>query len=556
MRKTILISSFLTLIMIISVALITTQAQSGFASAPESDLFTQDDIGDPMGDKGIWAVDASTNTILADGDLDDWEGLAFENFNGINVSLAFDATNVYIALQWEDTTNSIEVGQWNKTGLINPSLVDWSFVDGADDVVQIGFTDGVDTDIMIWTASNRTNAALAFECDNEGIADAGALPYAMNTNETDTFVNAKPTVSSDWVPIANEFVLANGTLYDAWQDDDSANIAGGGQLNTAVGADFNSTLENCYTIEMIRLLDTTDPDDFVLDFTGALSFKVGVANQDSTIDMLIQSESLKISTTNEAAGLTFTEIIANPVSETLIITGEVFDDYEGYSLIVEMDGWDYTYGAGSFMPADVNEATGAYSFLFTFDRWDMPLGEQTIFVSLYTLYEAPIVLNQTIEIDDINAPYIEGIVDLQDRYPAGVPLDEDYVVVTVGLGDNYAHVNDITAFLYSYRDDHVALKTDMVQFASGSTTFVANITIDHGYGVVHNYTYFVQAWDTNFNKVTSEYFSFLVVGRNAPPIDTTQNSVIVPLPTLEIALAAIVLIAIISKARQKKIIKS
>ncbi|MHA1154861.1 MAG: hypothetical protein ACTSQK_02035 [Candidatus Heimdallarchaeota archaeon] len=556
MRKTTLISSFLTLIMIVSIAILSTPAQSGFAAAPEPNLFTQDDIGDPMGDKGIWAVDASTNTILADGDLADWDGLAFENFNGINVSLAYDATNVYIALQWEDTTNSIEVGQWNKTGLINPSLVYWSFAEGADDVVQIGFTDGVDTDIMIWTASNRTNVDLAFECDDEGIADAGALPYAMNTNETDTFADAKPIYDNDWILIGDELTVSNGTLYNAWQDDDSANIAGGGQLNTAVGADFNSTLENCYTIEMIRLLDTTDPDDFVLDFTSALSFKVGVANQDSTIDMLIHTESYKISTTNEAADLTFTEITTNPISETLIITGEVFDDYEGYSLIVEMDGWDYTYGAGSFMPADVNEATGAYSFLFTFDGWDMPLGEQTIFVSLYTLYEAPIVLNQTIEIDDINSPYIEGIVDLQDRYPSGVPLDEDYVVVTVGLGDNYAHVNDITAYLYSYKSDDVALKTDMVQFASGSTTFVANITIYHGYGVVNNYTYFVQAWDTNFNKVTSEYFNFLVVGFNAPPIDTGENSVIVPLPTLEIALAAIALIAIISKTKEKKVIKS
>ncbi len=552
MRKTTLISSFLTLIMIVSIAILSTPAQSGFAAAPEPNLFTQDDIGDPIGDKGIWAVDASTNTILADGDLADWDGLAFENFNGINVSLAYDATNVYIALQWEDTTNSIEVGQWNKTGLINPSLVDWSFVEGADDAVQIGFTDGVDTDIMIWTASNRTKVDLAFECDDEGIADAGALPYAMNTNETDTFVDAKPIYDNDWILIGDELTVSNGTLYNAWQDDDSANIAGGGQLNTAVGADFNSTLENCYTIEMIRLLDTTDPDDFVLDFTSALSFKVGVANQDSTIDMLIQTESYKISTTNEAADLTFTEITTNPVSETLIITGEVFDDYEGYSLIVEMDGWDYTYGAGSFMPVDVNEATGAYSFLFIFDGWDMPLGEQTIFVSLYTLYEAPIVLNQTIEIDDINAPYIEGIADLQDRYPNGVPLDENYVVVTVGLGDNYAHVNDITAYLYSYEGDDVALKTDMVQFASGSTTFVANITIDHGYGVVNNYTYFVQAWDTNFNKVTSEYFSFLSAGRNVQPTGPGQISVIVPLPALEITLVAIALIAIISKARQKK----
>ncbi len=554
MRKMMLFSSLIIVITIFSVALLSA-TQIDCASLLEHNLCTHpNSMGDSMGDKGIWAVDASAYTIIADGDLSEWEGLAFEMFSGVNVSLAFDATNVYIALQWIDTTYDVSVGQWNKTGLNNPSLVDWNFIDGAGDVIQVGFSDGVDTDIMIWTASNRTNAGLAFECDDVGTPDGGTLPYRMNTNETDTFEDAKPIVDSNWVSIANEFILPNGTMYDAWEDV-LTNVATGSQANTIVASDYNSTLQDYYTVEMIRLLDTTETDDFVIDFSSSLSFELGFANCDNTYNMLISTQSFDVSSTNEAADLTFTTIVGEIQNQAFVITGGVFDDFSDYTLTVQLSGWSDTYGPGAWFAPDVNAVTGNYSFLFFFGEWDMPLGEQTIFVTFYPLYENPIQLNQTIVIDDTKAPTIQGIVDLNDRYPNGVPLDEDYVIVTVGLDDDYCINNDITAFLYSYKDGEVALQTDMVQFASGSTTFMGNISIEHALNEANNYTYFIEAWDTNLNKVTSEYFWFTTAASTTPtppPETTSVNTKITPLPTLEIALSAIALLTIISKASKKK----
>ncbi len=524
MKKSKILAAVLLLTMfssLFAVGTVTLPALTGSASAPDNNtLITPDVMGDPMGDKGILAEDATAYTLVADGDLAEWDGLSFEVFAGVNVSLVYDATYVYIALQWKDTTEDVQIGQWNKTGMVNSLLADWTFVDGADDVVQIGFADGAyannNSDMMIWTASPRTNPGFAFECNATGDVDGGTLPYVMNTNETDTFVDAKPEYESDLTTlIADDLALANGTMYNAWLN--ATTVATGGQTDTVVSADWNNTLMDYYTVEMVRELDTGDADDFVLDFTEDLIFYVGTANQDDTFDMLINTKALNVALTNDAADLTFTTITADPVTSALVITGGVFDDFIDYGLTVVLSGWEDTYPAGQYFSPDVNEVTGNYSFLFFFDEWDMPLGEQTIFVTLYPMYEAPIVLNQTIEIDDVNAPSIEGIVDLQDRYPNGVPLDEDYVVVTVGLGDDYAQVDDIAAYLYSYAGNDVALKTDMVQFADGSTTFVANITIDHAFGVVNNYSYFIQAWDTNLNKVTSDHYWFLAASQAPTP---------------------------------------
>lgn len=517
MKKNKILAAVLLLAMfssLFAVGTVTLPAQTGSASAPESTLFTPDIMGDPMGDKGILAEDVSGSfTFSGDGELDEWVGLSFEIFSGVNVSLAYDATYVYIALQWKDTTEDVQIGQWNKTGMINSGLVDWTFIDGADDVIQVGFATGPyannDSDMMIWTASPRTNSGYAFECNATGDADGGTLPYVMNTNKTtDTFVDAKPLYESDLSTlISDEFALANGTMYHAWLN--STTTATGGQINTNVYSDWNDTLMDYYTVEMRRQLNTGDSDDFVLDFTEDLIFYVGSANQDDTFNMLIPTKALNTAHTNDAADLTFTTITTDPIISALVITGGVFDDFANYDLTVHLSGWDDTYGANTFFDADVNEATGNYSFLFFFDEWDLPLGEHIINVTLTPKYETPIMLNQTINIKDIKAPNIEGIVDLQDRYPDGVPLDEDYVVVTVGLADDYCVVDDIAAYLYHYVGDDVALKTDMIQFAPGSTTFIANITIDHAYGVINNYTYFIQAWDTNLNKVTTDYFWFL-----------------------------------------------
>ncbi len=513
MKKSKILAAVLLLAMfssVFTVGTVTLPAQTGSASAPvtESEIFTPDAMGDPMGNKGILADNATGHSFTADGDLADWVGMSFEMFGGVNVSLAFDATNVYIALQWKDTTYDVSVGQWNKTGMLNDTLVDWQFVNGADDVVQVGFSQGAYTDLMVWTTSTRTNDVYAFECNASGQADLGVLPYLMNTNVTGTFDGAKPTLQNDFAtPITNEVTDANGTMYHAWYNTTTPSTLG--QTDTDVSADWNSTLMDHYTVEMTRALDTGDATDFALNFSEAMTFHVGAASQDNTYDMLISTSSYSVALTNDAAALTFTTITGAVQNDALVITGGVFDDFSDYTLTIQLTGWADTYGPGAWFAPDVNAVTGNYSFLFFFDEWDMPLGTHTIFVTLYTMYEAPIQLNQTIVIDDTKAPTIQGIVDMQERYPTGVPLDEDYVIVTVGLDDDYCHNNDISAFLYSWVDDNVANPTDMVQFAPGSTTFTANITILHTVGVVSNYTFFIQVWDTNYNKFTTQHYWFL-----------------------------------------------
>ena len=350
--------------------------------------------------------------------------------------------------------------------------------------------------------------------------DAGTLPFNMNTNETLTFVDAQPVYEDDFSTLldTNPKNIANGTKVDAWHDVDGTYVPTGSQTDTEIVIDWNETMEDGYFAEIRRELDTGNADDIVLDFANdELWFYLGAANGDDTFDMFIDVEEYLVCLTNEAPGLTFTAITADPVTESLVITGGVYDDYAGYALVVEMTGWEDTYGAGAYDLITVNEATGNYSYLFVFNEDDMPLGENTIFVTLYPLYDAPIQLNQTIEIDDIKAPVIQGIVDVGANYPNGVPLDAEYVTVTVGLSDDYAFVDDIAANLYSYKGNDVALQTDMVQFSSGGNTFNANITIEHTPGVVNNYTYFIQAWDTNLNKVTSDHYWFLVASEAPTP---------------------------------------
>lgn len=501
---------------IFSVATYVTPAQvfASSASAQESSFVYPDYTPVPLGEKGIWAAGIADSVITADGDLADWEDIPFGIINGINVSLAYDSSYVYIALQWKDTASDIAMGKWNKTGMITDTLVDWQFVDGADDVLLVGFDDDTDVDIMVWTASNRTQGDYMFECDDEGTADGGTLPFEMNTNETDTFVDAKPLYDDDWVAIADETTLANGTMYKAWHDVDTITPTGS-QTNTEVYWDWNTTMEHYYTMEIVRDLDTGETDDLVIDFSSPLYFYLGGADGDDTYDMLIDYEVLEVSLTNDDAELTF-DTLEDTITESLLITGTVYDDYEGWDLIVECSGWEDTYGPGSFDYVSVNTATGNWSYLFIFNENDMPLGEMTITVSFMTRYNGTLVASQDTYFDDVNAPTIQGIVDVASRYPDGVPADEDYVVVTVGLDDDYCINDDITALLYSYKGNDVALSTPMVQFSSGSTTFIANITVLHEAAPV-NYTYFIQAWDTNLNKATSAHFVFTSATSVATP---------------------------------------
>ena len=121
-------------------------------------------------DNGTWAQ-LTTTVLTADGDLADWiaEGIIPEVFGGVTVYLAFDGTNVYVAATWADSTYSTGVSMWNKTDATDG----FNAYAGDDDVITVGFDDGVDADFWTWTASNRTYDDLAYEHDGAGVADAG-----------------------------------------------------------------------------------------------------------------------------------------------------------------------------------------------------------------------------------------------------------------------------------------------------------------------------------------------------------------------------------------------
>ena len=485
------------------VARITNPMMTASGSAPveiNQDLTTDAYIGYPLGTNGTFIADLTTYTIALDGDLTDWDGAAFETFEGVNLSIGYDATYVYVACEWVDSTNDDDISHWNKTGDINATHTQWAQLDGADDMLTIGFSNGTYTDYMTWTASIRGDTLFAYEHD-----DAGSLPYVRNINATG---NA-PIMDNNSVIIPDHTALPNGTIYQGWFDF-TPTLS---QADTEMGiAAWNGSGDDKYSIEFRRLLDTTDyTDDILLDFTTLtdMSFLVGKENGAAGLDMdEVTSGEYSLCGTNDAATFSF-NTLASIADSSLLITGNLWDDYAGYELIVYLDGWADTYGAGAFDYGDVNEITGNWSYLFLYDNYDMPLGDMEVHVEFYPLYDAPFITYQNVSIVDILAPEILGIVDLHDRYPNGMPNDTDFVTVTLGIRDNYEATDDILCNLYSYKDDGVALQTPMTQFSTGGTTFVANISLEYDPAADNNYTYFCDAWDSSNNKVMSEKYWFI-----------------------------------------------
>jgi hypothetical protein len=493
-----------------------------------SPVINPEAIGDPMGNYGILAQETAT-VFTADGNLTDWvtEGIAGEMIAGAMVYLAYDDNNVYVGLEVTDATNDITVAQWNKTGM-HENGVDaiWELVDGEDDVFSVGFsnvtTDVVGdkvadfTDLWTWTASNRTNDDYAFETDAAGTADAGTLPYEMNTNGTDLSGNVKPLYDETWSAIGDYAAIPNGTMYNAWHDVQTTPT--GSQTDVAVGTMYDA---GSYKIEMVRALDTGNDDDFAIDFTEELMFHIGVANKNPAIEMSITVSNYFVGTTNAAADLSVDAVDATQ-SEALLVQGDVYDDYIGYDFYLEDDMW----AAGTKGYPSVNDATGEWSYLFLYDQTNMPLGDHTVTVTFDPLYEDPLTETFNFTVVDEEAPSIEGMVDVASRYENGtVPVGEDVITVTVGLADNYFPTSSISAQLYHFKEDDVALAKPMVQFDPWSKTFTANFTIVHSdKGIFHNYTYYVTAWDSELNKATSERYTFI----SQPSVYTTEETVTTP----------------------------
>jgi hypothetical protein len=472
-----------------------------------------------LGEKGIWIQDVTALTITADGDLSDWAATPHALMNGVDTYLGYDGSNVYVGLTWMDSSNDVKISEWNKTGATNDNITHgtWAQLDGAVDMVAVGFSNASYTDIWVWDASIRGDANYAYEADGAWDADAGTTSFVENI---DTGVLAgwlQPETDNFSVAIPSHVALANGTAYEGWFDDTPT----GSQTDVSVDYTWNASGDDMYVVEFVRALDTgSQVDDILLsgDLAG-LDFWVGAANKQDCLDMVVNLADFEIATTNVAAEFSW-DLLVNPVEEALLITGVVWDDYLGFDIGVQLSGWADTYGAGVWGSADFNTFTGDWSYLFYYDEDDMPLGDHTINISFVPKYDAVNDTYQNITIEDSQAPQVTGLVDMNERYPCGVPNGTEYIPITVGVSDNYQYwvgglagysdTDMLSVQLYSWKDDDVALMTPMVQFASGGSTFSANITLPSiAAGTTYNYTYFIQVFDPSNNKVTSTYYWFI-----------------------------------------------
>lgn len=530
MKKSKILAAVLLLAMfssLFSVATVVTPARMASTSAPESPVnseLSSDAYSTPLGDKAAFAENITDFTtselnLVFDGNVSEWTNVSKEALDGVYVQIAFDkvAEEVYIALKWADDTISTALGNWIKTGDDNqtalPGKALWDYVAGAIDLVNIGFKVGTEKDTWIWTPAYNLTQNLPSQnvymtdLDTNGELDTGNYVCWANSNQTDPnfWINGSAfggqnrplwwNLDFDDALDSDETKYMDGSIFPAWYMGDEQAVLGGSQTDVEMWWMWNATGDESYSMEIVRAYDTLHSDDVVLDFTGAMTFYLGVEDGASSEGLLTSMHSYKLSAENEAPYLKI-DTIVNPVTESLLVTGNVYDDFLHSSLSINLDAWDDTYGEDTWETISVTESIGNWSYLFQFNDEDMPLGEDwEILVEFDTMYSAPVVENYTITINDVTPPNFEGIVDIADRYINGiVPLEDEVLVITVGLSDDYCLNDEITAELYFWKGDDVALSVPMTQFAPATTTFIGNLTIEHVPGVNATYTYFIDAW--------------------------------------------------------------
>ncbi|MFW9923557.1 MAG: hypothetical protein ACFFDW_09770 [Candidatus Thorarchaeota archaeon] len=462
-------------------------------------------LGDPLGDKQAYIQNITdTHNIAIDGNLSDWEGIPKGKINNIEVGLAFNTSHIFISCQWYDNVLNNNTPYLILDYMINDTHGDWYLNHDIDDILLIGFEQDNKTDIGIWSASFRTEDDLMFECDENGLPDNGTLPYIKNYEE-DSY---RPIWDNDQNPMPpDDSTIPLYTRITAWFD--SNQRPNESQNDMQISINYGITKSNYYTAEIIRRLNTTHADDFVFNFSKPLNFLIGRDSYE--FDLLINFYTYALSYDNEPAELSFDAILDSnlmedgiQVSSNFIISGKMYDDYQNYEIKVENPKSIYTVGY-----ATINKLTGEWYYLFSYSKNFLPLGETTIIVTLYPNYEDPLTLNQTIFVEDTLPPIIQGVVDIGERYPEGVPADEQIIEISIGIIDNYDTTSDITAYLYYYKENEVVTPIQMSPFTITSRVFSATIPISHGLEENYEYTYFVQVYDNSWNTVSSDYYSFI-----------------------------------------------
>ncbi len=227
-----------------------------------------------------WANDLSESSIQIDGFFSDWRNITFETYVGVDVAIGYDDTNIYVAAEWADNAENDLVSLWNKTGMIETDEAAWDFIDGEDDRLAVGFSNGIDADIWVWTASNRTNDDYAYEMNSTGHPDSGNLPFVMNTNGTTLTDSAKPIYNSTFQPIVDYNVIPNGTMINAW----FPQTPNGSQTDVDIAHFFDGAN---HRVEFRRAIDTGNEDDYVWDLSDLsdIYFVISSSNRDDAEDM-------------------------------------------------------------------------------------------------------------------------------------------------------------------------------------------------------------------------------------------------------------------------------
>ncbi|MHA1308670.1 MAG: hypothetical protein ACTSQN_15370 [Candidatus Heimdallarchaeota archaeon] len=455
---------------------------------------------------GTWAQ-LTTTAFTPDGNITEWEieGIIPETIYGSTVYIAYDATNVYVALIWINVEVNDEMSHWNKTN----SQEGYEILRGEDDVITVGFSNDTYRDLWTWTASNRTQDNYAYEYGGglyDRDPDSGNLPYIKNSNssELDYWNPDVPLYDNDSVAIVDHSSIPVNTIIKCWLEDTPTNS----QTDVEIGVIHNGT---AYIAEFVRALDTGNADDIVLDLTkNDIKFEIRNIEKDNALYFDDWTDTYLVFHENTPAELTM-YAVPSVVNDALLLQGTAFDDYERFEVSIWMDSWVDTWGSLDYIY--VNTITGAWSYLLQSNEMDMPLGTNNITITLDAPYEDEISVNCTTTFEDVYAPTINGVVNVTQRYPTGVPLDEEYVTVSVGLDDNYNDVNNLSANLYYKIDNGFFILQPMDQSYPDSLLFSANISIDSGLDplVAHTYTYYIEAFDLSNNVIFSDNYSFLTL---------------------------------------------
>lgn len=227
-----------------------------------------------------WVNDLSDSSIFIDGIFNDWRNITFETFVGVDVAIGYDDTNIYVAAEWADNAENDLVSLWNKTGMIETDEAAWDFIDGEDDRLAVGFSNGIDADIWVWTASDRTDDDYAYEMNITGHPDSGNLPFVMNTNGTTLTDSAIPIYNSTFQPIVDYNVIPNGTMINAW----FPQTPNGSQTDVDIAHFFDGAN---HRVEFRRAIDTGNEDDYVWDLNdlSGIHFLISSSNRDDAEDM-------------------------------------------------------------------------------------------------------------------------------------------------------------------------------------------------------------------------------------------------------------------------------